>query len=74
MPSETKEATMVSTRTLARLASLSLLLSFIDCRAVTGIFKAGILAGVIVVLFVCALIFGAVRLFYGSHRGHGGRL
>jgi hypothetical protein len=40
----------------------AILLSLTGCRAIEGIFKAGLLAGVIVVIFVALLGFGAARL------------
>ena len=44
----------------------ALLMATPGCRLVEGIFKAGVWAGVIIVVFIALLIFGAMRLFGGG--------
>jgi hypothetical protein len=59
---------MVPVRYLGRIAPLiALVMSVSGCRLVHGIFKVGVWAGVIAVLFVAALAAGAAKLF-GGHR------
>ncbi len=57
---------MISVRHAGLAPLVALLASLSGCRAVEGIFKAGVWVGVIAVLFVAALIVGAAKLFGGS--------
>ena len=47
--------------TLATIATA--LLGSSGCRAVEGIFRAGIWTGIVAFVLVCALVFGLMRLF-----------
>ena len=57
---------MISVRHAGLVPLVALLASLTGCRAVEGIFKAGVWVGVIAVLFVAGLVVLAAKVFGGS--------